>query len=571
MREKAIHYYWRCSKSGAILHTLITIPLIAIILLILVNAFTINFQITQLEQIIHAFNLQAVFFVLDNSQYWGSLLHSICIGFLITACALIAVFATQASYCLHILSNTDEQNAIFKKVLFVLTLFILIQTHLHLHFGLGFLFGKTGLLARIAYLFGWEIAFWSWPFAGSYFVLMFLKEYFFLLLLSMSITSSIATKKIIKTSHALGYTQSQAIITGIIPLLYTRLRLPLLIIFIYSVSNVETALLSQPNTNQLIGVLLWKWATEIDIAYHNYAAAGTVFLLITLGLCIWLYTHIEPFGKKYIFRIFVNGKRHNKTLHPRIGLSIWGVSTLISCLALFAMCLWSISVSWRYPDVLPSILSSKFILQKGLLDTLQTTVLLSLSATCISLICAVAYLQLRKNTNTWHYWIIYTPILLPQITIVPNLYSLMIATDTSGNFMAVLFSHFLFVFPYQILLLDKAFSQFDNRYIRCALSLGKHPLLCWLQIQLPLLLPSILFALFVGLLLSLHLFLPTFFIGEGRVNTLMQEMVTLGSSMDRRIIGALMLWLLLIPLAVGIAMYILVKKIAYIPISSHQN
>jgi len=77
----------------------------------------------------------------------------------------------------------------------------------------------------------------------------------------------------------------------------------------------------------------------------------------------------------------------------------------------------------------------------------------------------------------------------------------------------------------------------DPRLIRTAAALGAGPTRRLIAVKLPLLARPLLTAAAVGFGVSVAQYLPTLFMGAGRIATLTTEAVTLASGADRRVVG----------------------------------
>ena len=73
--------------------------------------------------------------------------------------------------------------------------------------------------------------------------------------------------------------------------------------------------------------------------------------------------------------------------------------------------------------------------------------------------------------------------------------------------------------------------------VRAAAALGAGPLRRLFAIKLPMLLGPVLTAAAIGFAVSVAQYLPTLFLGAGRIATLTTEAVTLSSGSDRRVTG----------------------------------
>jgi putative thiamine transport system permease protein len=109
------------------------------------------------------------------------------------------------------------------------------------------------------------------------------------------------------------------------------------------------------------------------------------------------------------------------------------------------------------------------------------------------------------------------------------------------------------VFPYLLLALADPWKSLDRRYARSAAALGVSPLATLFRVKLPILLRPILVASAIGFAVSVAQYLPTLFVGGGRVATLTTEAVAISSGGDRRAVGVLAFLQILLPFLVYVA------------------
>jgi putative thiamine transport system permease protein len=126
---------------------------------------------------------------------------------------------------------------------------------------------------------------------------------------------------------------------------------------------------------------------------------------------------------------------------------------------------------------------------------------------------------------------------VPQIAFLYGLNVMFLRAGLSGGWLAVIWAHALFVFPYVMIALSDPWRALDPRLTRAAASLGAGPWRRLVSVKLPALLTPILTAAAIGVAVSVAQYLPTLFMGAGRISTLTTEAVTLASSSDRRVTG----------------------------------
>jgi putative thiamine transport system permease protein len=107
----------------------------------------------------------------------------------------------------------------------------------------------------------------------------------------------------------------------------------------------------------------------------------------------------------------------------------------------------------------------------------------------------------------------------------------------SGGMLAVIWAQMLFVFPYVMIALSDPWRAMDCQHVRAAAALGAGPWRRLFSVKLPMLIRPLMVAAAIGFSVSVAQYLPTLFMGAGRIATLTTEAVTLASGSDRRVVG----------------------------------
>jgi putative thiamine transport system permease protein len=223
------------------------------------------------------------------------------------------------------------------------------------------------------------------------------------------------------------------------------------------------------------------------------------------------------------------------------------------------MALWSFAGSWRFPDALPSAFTlanwqrQSASLWLPALNTLLVAAASTLIALALVLACLEHEAQSRLRRPSRSLWLLYLPLLVPQVAFLFGLQVLLVRLGADGRLPAVIWAHLVFVLPYLFLSLADPWRAFDERYARSAASLGTSRWRVFWAIKLPILLRPLLVACAVAFAVSVGQYLPTLFAGGGRVATLTTEAVTLSAGADRRVIGTWALLQALFPLLVYLA------------------
>ncbi len=542
-------------KDNYIFHCVVTLPCGFALWLCLAPAFQ-SIEKIEMGIVISRWSSDSFYAVLTNSTWWASILQSWLLTVAATGISLLLV----CSIVTCVFGYWATTNSATQRVCLISLIGILIIAHVHLTFGLGFVFGSQGLLARVLHSVGIHADIAAWPLANGigYLLVMVGKETLYLLVLASIFCTTLPVHKMLMLGSSLGYNRWQSMLYLLMPDIYTRIKLPLLIVFIFVLSNVEVATLSTQNRQPLIGVLLWEWSTNasfdplISAQFEHMSAAGGILLLGLVALTIAGFLLLQRCWRSLFYCWIRQGRRFGETGIYRGGLSLLVLLILAAYFLALIMVVWSFVWEWRYPNIIPLQYSYAYLLHEQCLQLLSQSLLIGSVSAFLSLVVVTATFELQRSNKPLHTIIAYIPLILPQIILVPGLYSLTLHTQTSGSYIGLIWSHFFFTMPFQYLLLQQAYKKFDSRYAQTAQLLGKHPCIVWYSVTLPLLLKPLLFAFVLGVTVSFHLFLPTFFIGDGRIQTLMTSLVAQGSSLDRRIIGGLVVWLAVVPFILSI-------------------
>ncbi|MDB4837709.1 hypothetical protein OAH87_04495 [Marinomonas sp.] len=147
-------------------------------------------------------------------------------------------------------------------------------------------------------------------------------------------------------------------------------------------------------------------------------------------------------------------------------------------------------------------------------------------------------------------WLIYIPILLPQIGFLFGLHVLLIYLDLNGSFYTIVALHLMYVLPYVYLTLKGPYFSYNENYLREANRLKYYPWRHYISIKLAMLKPALFTAFAMGFSVSVAQYLPTLIAGEGRYSTLTTEAVARAASGDRKQVGSMALLQALFPVVV---------------------
>ncbi|MFT6557336.1 ABC transporter permease [Sneathiella sp.] len=198
----------------------------------------------------------------------------------------------------------------------------------------------------------------------------------------------------------------------------------------------------------------------------------------------------------------------------------------------------SVSFRWGWPDLLPSIwwwekresvrlpLAWDYVFDpvSRLLPALQNTVLIAVLVTVVALLFSIPAARVlarhRFAGKPGVELLLSTPLIVPEIAFGIGMLLIFLQFGLQGNLFAVAAAHLIPVLPYMIRVLTSVYTELDKGMLEQAELLGASRIQVFWFIEMPLMLPGILAAALFSVLISTNIFLLTFYIGQGQVDTL---------------------------------------------------
>ncbi len=422
--------------------------------------------------------------------------------------------------------------------------------HVAVAIGLAFLLAPSGWLVRIVspWLTGWHLPpdylIVQDPYGTALTVGLVLKEVPFLMLMTAAALGQVRSAPTLAVARSLGYGPVYAWLKTVFPLVYVQIRLPIYAVLAYSLSVVDMALILGPSTPPTFAVALFRWFRDPDLALQFQAAAGAcLHIAIVLGAIL---------GWALAARLTAGWARGWTASGARGGggtvAAVAGKTAIVgvvatTALSVLAMALWSVSWRWRFPDALPGEWSLDIWSRQvaGLAWPTSVTLIVATVAASIALALTLGCLENERRrgltVSSRVLWLLFLPLIVPQIGFLFGAQVLLVWARADGTWLALIWSHLLFVLPYVFLAVGDPYRAYDERYTRTALCLGASPVRAFWRVKAPMLLRPILLAFAIGFAVSVAEYLPTMFAGGGRFATLITEAVTLSSGSDRRVMG----------------------------------
>ncbi len=434
--------------------------------------------------------------------------------------------------------------------------------HAAVALGLAFLIAPSGWLVRLVspWATGWDlppdVATVQDPNALALTLGLVMKELPFLLLMTLAALEQTRADERLAVARSLGYGPVVAWLKAVLPAVYRQIRLPIYAVLAFSLSVVDMALILAPLSPPPLAVQVLRWFNDPDLSMRFVAAAGACLQLLIVVGAIGLWRLGEVLAV-LLGRAWIAGGRRGgdgRIVRALAGGLLQAIVVLAAA-GIVAMALWSVTRRWRYPDAWPSAVSLETWARQApdVLSITGTTLATGLVAAGIALLLVLGCLENEQRRgltlSNRALWLLYAPLLVPQVAFLFGTQVLAIQIGIDATWIALVWSHLLFVLPYVFLTLADPYRSLDERYARTALCLGARPNRVFWQVKLPMLLRPVLFALAVGFAVSVTQYLPTLFAGGGRFVTLTTEAVGLSAGGDRRVMGVFAFLQALLPLA----------------------
>ena len=438
---------------------------------------------------------------------------------------------------------------------------LLAVPHATVALGLAFLIAPSGWISRLLspWLTGWErppdLATVHDPWGLTLAIGLLLKEVPFLFLMILAALDRLDAPRLHAAARSLGCRPMSAWIAVVLPRVYVRLRLPVLAVIAFSTSVVDMAVLLGPTAPAPLAVRVVGWTGDPDLDRRLLGSAGALLQVGVTAAAIATWLAVERMVAVVGRRWIAGGPsgRRDSVLRP-VALALALLVAATAGVALLGLAVWSIAGPWRFPDPLPASLGLDAWTRSAplLAETLAVTATVAAAtagiATALAIGCLENETRRRRRPPPWIDWVLYLPLLVPQVAFLFGLQVLFAATGVDGSWGALIWAHLVIVLPYVFLSLAGPWRRLDRRWADTARTLDHGPGRVLWRVTLPLLLRPVLTAAAVGVAVSVAQYLPTVFAGAGRLTTLTTEAVALAAGGDRRVIGALGLLQMALPM-----------------------
>ncbi len=437
----------------------------------------------------------------------------------------------------------------FYKYIFKIIAPLIAFPHVIMAVGISYLFSSSGLVFRLyhSYILDHDRPQNTnlFPDDFGFFLILglILKETPFFLLMSINSLSQFSAKNFFdigKTFHEIKF---NSWLFFIFPQIYNKLKVCIIIVIIYSASVVDMAFILAPSTPSTISIRIIDLFQTPDL--NNLAIASCLsifqFLLILLIIALWFffeYLFKQNFLFKYYLKIFPKVNKVIENILYLVSIKM----LFISFLCIFLSCLWSISKTWYFPNLMPTEFTTEnyqFFFQH-FYSTIFNTILIAIIVSILSCSLMLIFLEITEQINFKSQlleFIFFLPILIPDLSFLLGINTFLLQNNFSGNIWCLIWIECLYILPYSYLILMPAYRGINKNYINNAKIFQKSNLNIFFSVKILLIIKTIFLVLGIGFIISIALYTPVYFVGDNQISTLSIEIVNLSFSADRKTLG----------------------------------
>ena len=500
----------------------------------------------------HQFNLDYFYVSSNVPGISKSIILSFFTGFLST---VLALFFSQ----LIILSIF--QSRVFSFIKTIISP-LLALPHVTMAIGLLFIFSPSGLLLRIfsPWLTGFERPpnIFIIPDDYGFFLILglVLKEIPFFILVSISAIEQFGARKFFNLGKSLQHTTFSVWCVLLFPLIYHRIRLIVFIVIAFAASVVDMSLLLAPSTPSTLAIqILQNYQSSEPESLFIASNLALIQLLVILKLFLIWFLLEKLLSNKYLFTFLVNAVSYKSNLIKYFTFTLILILSILSFLTIISSFLWGLGGNWYFPNLLPKnisfeVLTIFFNENKSLI---LISVFVPLIVSILSCLIVTLWVELTESLNKRNQFLeglIFLPLLIPQISFLIGMQSFLIPLNFNNFLLPLIIVELFYVIPYSFIILAPSFRAISKDILKVASSLGKNRFERLILVKIPMIMPTFLLSIAIGMLVSFALYTPVYFIGAGRVTTLTVETLNLSLSGAKRDLGVATIFQIIIPIII---------------------
>ena len=481
-----------------------------------------------------------------------SIILSFFTGFMST---LLALFFSQ------VILLSIFQTKIYQFLKTIISPFLALP-HITMGIGLMFIFSPSGLFFRLfsPWLTGFERPpnFFILPDEYGFFLILglVLKEIPFFILVSMSAIEQFGAKRFFNVGKSLQHSTFSVWCILLFPLIYKRIRLIVFIVIAFAASVLDMSLLLAPSTPSTLAIRILQYyqSSEIDSFFIASNLALIQLFVIVMLLLLWLLLE-KLVSNKFFFTYLVRGCSYKNSFIKYFIFSLILILLALSLLTIISSFLWGLGGNWYFPNFLPASINIEIFVKffNENKSIILISIFIPLIVSLLSCVIVILWVELTENFNKKYYYFegfIFLPLFIPQISFLIGIQSFITPLNFSNFFIPLIIVELFYVIPYSFIILAPSFREIKKDIIKVAASLGKNRFERLIFIKIPIIMPTFLLSIAIGMLVSFALYTPVYFIGAGRVTTLTVEALNLALSGAKKDLGVATIFQIIIPIVI---------------------
>ncbi|MDC1086612.1 ABC transporter permease subunit [Alphaproteobacteria bacterium] len=439
---------------------------------------------------------------------------------------------------------------------------LLALPHVTMAIGLLFIFSPSGLFFRLfsPWLTGFERPpnFFILPDEYGFFLILglVLKEIPFFILVSMSAIEQFGAKKFLNVGKSLQHSTFSVWCILLFPLIYKRIRLIIFIVIAFAASVLDMSLLLAPSTPSTLAIRILQYyqSSETDSMFIASNLALIQLFVIVILLLMWLLLE-KLVSNKFVFTYLVRACSYKNSFIKYFIFSLILILLALSLLTIISSFLWGLGGNWFFPNLLPTSINIEIFVKffNENKSIILISIFIPLIVSLLSCLIVILWVELTESFNKKYYYFesfIFLPLFIPQISFLIGIQSFLILLNFSNFFIPLIIVELFYVIPYSFIILAPSFREIKKDIIKVAASLGKNRFERLIFIKIPIIMPTFLLSIAIGMLVSFALYTPVYFIGAGRVTTLTVEALNLALSGAKKDLGVATIFQIIIPIVI---------------------
>jgi len=439
---------------------------------------------------------------------------------------------------------------------------LLALPHITMAIGLLFIFSPSGLFFRLVspWLTGFERPpnFFILPDEYGFFLILglVLKEIPFFILVSMSAIEQFGAKKFLNVGKSLQHSTFSVWCILLFPLIYKRIRLIIFIVIAFAASVLDMSLLLAPSTPSTLAIRILQYyqSSETESLFIAANLALIQLFVIVILLLMWLLLE-KLVSNNFFFTYLVRACSYKNIFIKYFIFSLILILLALSLLTIISSFLWGLGGNWFFPNLLPTSINIEIFVKffNENKSIILISIFIPLIVSLLSCVIVILWVELTESFNKKYYYFesfIFLPLFIPQISFLIGIQSFLIPLNFSNFFIPLIIVELFYVIPYSFIILAPSFREIKKDIIKVAASLGKNRFERLIFIKIPIIMPTFLLSIAIGMLVSFALYTPVYFIGAGRVTTLTVEALNLALSGAKKDLGVATIFQIIIPIVI---------------------